>query len=154
MHIFDRLWPKHLANIEELGRHLDRLSRLMSTEIRLEHIQDEYEFRKQAMITFKAQAANIRRQEYDRIMTSLSPCTYDKILYHLNLNRCQGTGSWLFQSQIFLEWMEDSWEEARRILWLKGIPGAGEYAQRHWELVSLSIPVLRYLSDLIFFSEK
>ncbi|KAK5633498.1 hypothetical protein RRF57_009212 [Xylaria bambusicola] len=128
MHVFDRLWPKHFANVKEVGRHLGRLTRLMRTEIRLEHIQEEYEFRNHAMMTFKAQAADIRRQEYYRIMTSFSPCTYDKTLYRLNLIRCQGTGNWLFQSQIFLDWMEESREESRRILWLKGIPGAGKHA--------------------------
>ncbi|KAI0115612.1 hypothetical protein GGR51DRAFT_503565 [Nemania sp. FL0031] len=126
MHVFNRLWPKHFANVQEVGRHLGRLTRLMRTGIHIEHIQEEYEFRKHAMIAFKAQTAEFRRQEYHRIMTSFDAYTYDKILYRLNLIRCQGTGSWLFQSQIFLDWMGDSREEARRILWLKGIPGAGK----------------------------
>jgi hypothetical protein len=121
MHVFDRLWPKHYAHILEVARHIGRLTRLMRTEIRLEHIQQEYEFRKDALEGFKAQKREARRQEFHRIMTSLNPCRYDDTLYRLRGRRCRETGGWLFRDGTFTKWLNSSQEE-NRILWLKGIP--------------------------------
>ncbi|KAI0442354.1 hypothetical protein F4803DRAFT_519717 [Xylaria telfairii] len=126
MHVFVSLWPKNYNSILEVARHIGRLTRLMRTEISLEHIQQEYEFRNHAMDSFKTQAAETRRQEFQRIKTSFNPCGYDETLYRLDNLRCQQTGDWLFRSRIFLDWIEDSQGEARKILWLKGIPGAGK----------------------------
>ncbi|RWA07817.1 hypothetical protein EKO27_g7295 [Xylaria grammica] len=95
-------------------------------KIRLEHIQQEYKFRERAMDVFKAQKEEAQKQEYDRIRTSFTPHTYNKTLYHLNGLRCQDTGSWLFQSPAFLDWANGSKGGNRRVLWLKGIPGAGK----------------------------
>ena len=124
MHVFDRLWPKHYAHISEVACHIGRLTRLMRTEIRLEHIQQEYEFRKDALEGFKLQKREARRQEFHRIMTSLSPFRYDDTLYRLRGRRCKETGGWLFIDGTFTKWLNSSQEE-NRILWLKGIPGAG-----------------------------
>ncbi|KAI0415692.1 hypothetical protein F5X98DRAFT_388586 [Xylaria grammica] len=126
MYVFDHLWPKYYGNILEVARHIERLARLMRKEVRLEHIQQEYEFRERAVDAFRAQAEEARRQEYHRIRTSFNPHTYDKTLYHLDGLRCPDTGSWLFQSQAFLDWVNDPKGENRRVLWLKGIPGAGK----------------------------
>ncbi|KUJ17014.1 uncharacterized protein LY89DRAFT_69875 [Mollisia scopiformis] len=125
MHVFDRMWPKHNAHILEVARHIGRLTRLMRTEIRLEHIKQEYEFRKDALEGFKAQKREARRQEFHRIMTFLSPCRYDDTLHRLRDRRCEKTGGWLFMDETFTKWLNNSQEE-NRILWLKGIPGAGK----------------------------
>lgn len=124
MHVFDSLWPMHFAHILEVASHIMRLTRLMRTEIRLEHIQQEYEFRKDALEGFKAQKREARRQEFHRIMSSLSPCRYDDTLYRLRGRRCKETGDWLFIAGTFKNWLNSSQEE-NRILWLKGIPGSG-----------------------------
>ncbi|KAH9217331.1 hypothetical protein DL95DRAFT_494393 [Leptodontidium sp. 2 PMI_412] len=125
MHVFDSLWPMHFAHILEVASHIMRLTRLMRTEIRLEHIQQEYEFRKDALEGFKAQKREARRQEFHRIMSSLSPCRYDDTLYRLRGRRCKETGDWLFIARTFKNWLNSSQEE-NRILWLKGIPGSGK----------------------------
>ena len=126
MHVFDRMWPKHYAHILEVARHIGRLTRLMRTEIRLEHIQQEYEFRKDALEGFKAQKREARRQEFHRIITSLNPCRYDDTLYHLRGRRCWETRGWLFADGTYMKWLNSSHEE-NQILWLKGIPGAGRH---------------------------
>jgi hypothetical protein len=126
MHVFDRLWPKHYAHISEVARHIGRLTRLMRTEIRLEHIQQEYEFRKDALECFKAQKREARLREFHHIRTSLNPCTYNDILDYHRGRRCQETGGWLFINETFTKWLKSSQEE-NRILWLTGIPGAGKH---------------------------
>ncbi|KAJ2998725.1 hypothetical protein NUW58_g234 [Xylaria curta] len=140
MHVFDRLWAKHYNNLLEAASHIERLTRLMRREIHLEHIQQEYEFRKHAMAGFKAQKREAQIQEFHRIYTSINPCRYDNTLYRLKPLRCQGTGDWLFQSQKFLDWVKDSQREGRKVLWLKGIPGAGKTV--------LSSVIVEYLKRL------
>lgn len=125
MYIFDRSWPNLWELIKEVSSHIWRLTRLMRTEISLEHIRQEHEFRKTALEQFRKQASETRRQEFDRIKTSLRPREYNESLYELRAERSGGTGNWLFSSKAFIEWFDDSHGESR-ILWLKGIPGAGK----------------------------
>ncbi len=124
MHIFDRLWPKHFAHILEVIRHMARLSRLMRTNVTLEHIQREYEFRKDALEAFKAQAKHARQQEFHRIMTLFNPSRYEETLYRLCGLCSHDSGRWLFGDETFRGWLRSLQEEIR-ILWLRGIPGAG-----------------------------
>jgi len=134
MHIFDGLWPKHQAYILEVAHHIRRLTRLMRTEIRLQDIQQEHEFRQNALKGFKEQKREAHRQEFYRIMTSFSPCKYDDALYRLRNRRCQNTGGWLFKDGTFTKWLNSSQEE-NQILWLKGIPGAGKHESLNAPLV-------------------
>jgi hypothetical protein len=97
----------------------------MRTEIRLEHIQQEYEFRKDALEGFRKQAKETRQQEFYRIKTSLNPCGYDDTLYRFHGLRCREAGEWLFNNETYTKWF-NSFQGESRILWLKGIPGAGE----------------------------
>lgn len=125
MYIFDRSWPNVWELIKEVSSHISRLTRLMRTEISLEHIHQEYEFRKTALDQFRKHAIETRRQDFDRIRTSLRPREYNESLYELRAERSSGTGNWLFSSKAFNEWLDDSHGESR-VLWLKGIPGAGK----------------------------
>lgn len=125
MYIFDRSWPILWELIREVSSHISRLTRLMRTEISLEHIHREYEFRKTALEQFRKQANETRRQDFDRIRTSLRPREYNESLYELRAERSSGTGNWLFSSKAFIEWFDDSHGDSR-VLWLKGIPGAGK----------------------------
>ncbi|KAI0535309.1 hypothetical protein GGR58DRAFT_529608 [Xylaria digitata] len=127
-HIYGRLWPGHFNNIKEVACHWEQLTRLLRMGIYLENIQQEHGCRKNSINTssFEALIAKTRRLEYYRIMASLNPCGYNNTLYRLDSLHCQGTGSWLFESQPFLDWIKDSQKDPRRILWLKGIPGAGK----------------------------
>jgi hypothetical protein len=97
----------------------------MRTDIHIEQIQQEYEFRKDALEGFKTQARVALQQEFDRVMTSLNPPKYDDTLYRLRGLRFRKTGVWLFMNETFTEWFNSSQETP--ILWIKGIPGAGRH---------------------------
>lgn len=98
----------------------------MRTEISLEDIHREHEFRRYALEHFKTQARETRRQELDRIKTSLRPREYNESLYQLRGERSSGTGNWFFSSKAFTEWFDISRGDFP-VLWLKGIPGAGKW---------------------------
>lgn len=126
MYIFDRTWPNLLSLISEVSSHISRLTGLMRTQISLEHIHQGYEFRRNALENFTKQARETRRQEFERIKTSLSVREYNGSLYELRGGRSSGTGNWLFGSRPFAKWLDDS-KGKLPILWLKGIPGAGKW---------------------------
>ncbi|KAF7527346.1 hypothetical protein G7054_g10484 [Neopestalotiopsis clavispora] len=125
MHIFEHLWPKHDANIREIGSHIERLTRLLRTEIRLEHIQQEYDFRNTALRDFKKREMAANQEDFNRIMTSFGPKRYDQTLDYLRARHSGGTSNWLFSNAMFRNWLDGSTQESR-ILWMKGIPGAGK----------------------------
>ncbi|KAF3059730.1 hypothetical protein GL218_04847 [Daldinia childiae] len=125
MHIFNRLWPQQYMQHAEIVNRIRRLTRLMRTEIHIGDIQQEDEFRKKAQESFKAQKRENCAQEFHRIMVSFSPERYDTTLDRLLSHRYQATGTWLFMDKTFTQWLNSSQEETR-ILWLKGIPGAGK----------------------------
>lgn len=125
LHIFDRVWPMHSSVVSEVASHIERLARLMRTDIRLEHIQQEYEFRKDALEGFKKQAKENRQQEFYRIKTSLNLRGYNEALNRIHGLRCREAGAWLFSNETYTKWF-DGFPGESRILWLKGIPGAGK----------------------------
>ncbi|KAJ0108128.1 uncharacterized protein J7T55_007247 [Diaporthe amygdali] len=125
MHIFDRSWPRHLALVLRVTSHIERLSRLMRIDFRLEHIQQEHEFRKDALEVFRIQTKKTREQEFHCIKTALNPCSFDETLYHLRSVCSLGSGDWLFKNDIYTRWLDGS-QARSRVLWLRGIPGAGK----------------------------
>lgn len=122
--IFDLSWPRVWALLLEVSSHISRLTRLMRIEISLEHIHQEYEFRKNAMKDYKKQARESGQQEFNRIKTSLRPREYHDTLYELRGVRSSGTGSWLLRNNSYTECF-DNLQGTSRVLWLQGIPGAG-----------------------------
>ncbi|KAI3400686.1 hypothetical protein diail_2398 [Diaporthe ilicicola] len=125
-YIFDRSWPKIWELVLEVSSHISRLTRLMRTEISLEHIQKEDEFRKNALEAFQKQARETRQQEFNRIKTSFRPREYHDTLYELRGVRSSGSGSWLFRNKVYTQWWFDNSQVESQVLWLKGIPGAGK----------------------------
>lgn len=125
IYIFDSSWPNIRALISEVSSHISRLTRLMRTEISLEHIHQEHEFRKHALERFRDQARETRRQKFECIKTSLRLREYNESLYELRGERSSGTGDWLFSSKAFVDWLDTSHGEFQ-VMWLKGIPGAGK----------------------------
>ena len=98
----------------------------MRIDIRLEHIQQEHEFRKTALESFKEQKRESRQQEFDRIRTSFNPRNYDNALDQLRgCSRFRQPGDWLFRDEVYVEWLNSS-QEDKQVLWLRGIPGAGQ----------------------------
>ncbi|RSL62299.1 hypothetical protein CEP53_004835 [Fusarium sp. AF-6] len=97
----------------------------MRNEVRLEEIRAADEARERELEHFaKAEEAAIK-QEYFTLRAHVSPKTYDDELYRYHEAICEGTGKRLFRDQSFKDWVDHS-NGSTRILWLKGIPGAGK----------------------------
>ncbi|ETS80391.1 hypothetical protein PFICI_07920 [Pestalotiopsis fici W106-1] len=122
MHVFESFWPRYELHIQEIVCHVERHTRLMGNNVQ---IQAEEEFRNRALESFRDQRLATTRQEFNRIKTSFSPSRYDNKLYRLRDLRCQGPADWLFDNTTFSKWINGV-EQEPRILWIKGIPGAGK----------------------------
>jgi hypothetical protein len=107
---------------------IERHTLLLRDEVRLEHIQAEYDFRKQALEHFEKGEASHLRQEYHSLRTSISPRTYQETLAYLDDRSYLEAGVWLTKHDVFCDWL-DTTNKSTSILWLQGIPGSGE--QRH-----------------------
>ncbi|KAJ4313611.1 hypothetical protein N0V84_009318 [Fusarium piperis] len=123
--LFEALWPKRRDQIKIITKHIARHRDLMRTEVRLEEIRAADEARQRELEHFARTEEDAIKQEYFNLRAHVSPKTYDEDLYRYHEAVCDGTGKWLFRDQSFKEWTTHS-NGSARILWLKGIPGAGQ----------------------------
>jgi hypothetical protein len=127
-YFFESLWPRHRSKIKIVTDHISRLTLLMRNEVRLEHIQEEHNARRQALEHFEQTEKHHRRQEYESIKADVSPKTYEDKYYYLQGRICEGTGNWLVKDVTFAKWLDIS-DTSTKLLWLQGIPGAGQLGQ-------------------------
>ena len=66
---------------------------------------------------------NMEGTERAEILKWISPIPYEKSHLNARQNRTQGTGKWLLNHDLYLEWRKSS---AATVLWLRGDPGAGK----------------------------
>ncbi|KAI8718204.1 NACHT domain-containing protein [Fusarium sp. LHS14.1] len=122
--VFETLWPIQRDQIKLVIKHIARHRELMRTEVRLEEIRAADEARQRELEHFAQAEETAIKQEYFTLRAHVSPKTYDHDLYRHHATVCDGTGKWLFRDQLFKDWVDHS-KGTTRILWLKGIPGAG-----------------------------
>ena len=99
---------------------------LMRGEVRREHIRQEHEARRRALEHFEKAERRAIYDEYNAIKTHVSPVLYDGVLNRVEGRVCDGTGKWLVKDATFCKWV-DATDVSTRRLWLRGIPGAGEW---------------------------
>ena len=104
---------------------INRLTLLMRNEVRLEHIQEEHHARLRALEHFEKTEKHHQRQEYQYIKADISPKMYEDKYYYIHARICGGTAKWLMGDAVFSKWLDIS-DTSTKILWLQGIPGAGE----------------------------
>lgn len=77
-----------------------------------------------AMKHFEEETLRRQREEFHRIKTDASPKVYNEQFLKLQGRVCKGTEKWLWDNPEFQKWIDMSLISSR-ILWLQGIPGAG-----------------------------
>ena len=107
----------------------------------MEHIQAEHRERLRALEHFERTEKFHQRQEFEIIKADISPKNYEDAIYHLRHRVLVGTGKWLVRDPQFIKWLDVS-ENLTRLLWLQGIPGAGEYPHNlsPYLFVQLTLP--------------
>ncbi|KAK8037815.1 Nacht domain protein [Apiospora marii] len=123
--LFQTLWPTHYDKVKVVISQIERHTRLLRNEVRLEHIEREHEARVRAMKHFEEEARRRQHEEFHRIKTDASPKLYIDRFLELQGRFCKGTEKWLLDDPTFQQWKDIS-STTSNILWLQGIPGAGK----------------------------
>ena len=65
-------------------------------------------------------------KELDRLERNIPPHDYRPLLEKVQRAHCTETGKWVFSDPLFRSWLGAKSDEAKqRLLWLAGVPGAG-----------------------------
>lgn len=129
--VFDSVWPRHKAKINVVVSSIERHCLLMTEEVSLEHISEAHRARIEDMDRWQRNFEFQERQNFINIETCISPKLYDDELDRLQRKICDRTGRWLEREQALKEWFDSS-DASTRIVWLQGIPGAGESKCPQW----------------------
>jgi hypothetical protein len=123
--VFEALWPRQKDKIKIVAGYFQRHTHLLRNEVRLEHIQAEYDFRKRALEVFEEAESSHRLQEYQSLRASMTTGRYEEKLQYIDDRSCQDAGKWLMKHAEFCSWMDVSLG-SDPVLWLQGIPGSGK----------------------------
>ena len=122
---FEAVWPQQQGRLDVVVSNIRRHTDLMRNEVTLQRIRDEFAFRDKALAEFDEQAEFRDAQKFQSLRTLVSPRLYDDMLDSLRNRSCDKSMAWLVRNKNFADWL-DTPNQAARLLWLRGIPGAGK----------------------------
>ena len=105
---------------------IERHTTMMRSEVTLQHIREEHDIRAKSLVHFDREEDSRQMQKFQNLKALVSPKLYDEQLDSLLNRSFGGSSNWLLGDQSFLDWLDIS-NTAVRLLWLRGIPGAGRY---------------------------
>jgi hypothetical protein len=98
---------------------------LLSNEATLASMMQAQIDRENSLKTYENQYEFQMRQDFEAAMSSLNPRLYDKDLDRCKRQMNPESGNWLNNNQSFKAWLDQT-DKSTQVLWLQGIPGAGE----------------------------
>ena len=121
--LFDCLWPKYedIFNIinKNIGRHKGHIDR----EVNIQMIKESRKARDEALERHQKERDS---KELDRLERNIPPHDYRILMKKFERWHCADTGEWIFSDPQFMSWLKAGSSEAKqRLLWLTGVPGAG-----------------------------
>ncbi len=119
------MWPKQREKIKIVEAQIKQHTLLLRKETLLQHIQEAHNARLRMFEDFDKKEKSLRHIEYNTIANNMSARAYAHELYRLRGGFCPGTEKWLIKDTVFKKWL-DTKIDVDKILWLQGIPGAGE----------------------------
>ncbi|KAK8054923.1 hypothetical protein PG993_000150 [Apiospora rasikravindrae] len=144
-YLFQTVWPTHYDKIKVVMSQVERHTRLLRNEVRLEHIEREHEARLRAMVHFEEEQIRRQLEEFHRVKTDASPNLYSEQFRRLQSRACKGTEKWLLDDPTFHKWKDMS-STTSNILWLQGIPGSASSVAKALSLAANSRTAVVFLS--------
>jgi hypothetical protein len=123
-HILRGIWPRLKGEVEGVVELIKRHTELMRSGVRVGSLQEEHEYQRKMLEEREDAKRERMKQEYGRIKTHVDPRFYNKDLTRMLEGICKGTGDWLLKEDKFTKWL-DFGDSSTKVLWFKGIPGAG-----------------------------
>jgi hypothetical protein len=97
----------------------------MKSEVTMQRISEEHEFRAKALAHFDHESESQELQRFQTLKTRVCPRVHDDRLDWLLNRSAKAAAEWLVTDSIFQAWLDMS-SPTVRLLWLQGIPGAGK----------------------------
>ena len=121
--LFECLWPKYVDIFDIINKNIERHRRLIGGEVGIQMIKESRKARDEAL---KLHQEERDSKELDRLERNIPPHDYKTHLETVRGRHCAETGKWIFSDPLFGSWLNAGSNEAKqRLLWLAGIPGAG-----------------------------
>lgn len=118
-------WSRRKVKLKMIEESIERHTRLLETNITLDHIRRQTEERARMLRRFHEIDVHRVTQKFQALEMAICPRMYDDRLEWLRTRTCPGTAKWLSKDLSFHQWIDVS-SQSTRLLWLVGIPGAGE----------------------------
>jgi hypothetical protein len=124
--LVELLWPNLDAKLELIRSNINRHKELFTHQITVNIIIDSHHARTESLEHYE----KVRKFETDKkmqdFMSFLSPTLYEGQIDQIKNKRCNDTGSWIKHERPFKRWLDPT-DQSASLLWLTGIPGAGEF---------------------------
>ena len=120
---FECLWPRYEGIFDTIKKNIEMHKGIIDREVKIEMIRESREARDE---TLKRQQEERDTRELDRLERNIPPHDYKTLLKKVQRGHCAETGKWIFSEPLFRFWLNaGSNETKQRLLWLTGVPGAG-----------------------------
>ena len=118
--LFECLWPKYEDTFDIINKNIEKHRRLISGEVGIQMIKEARKARDEAL---KRHQEDRDAKELDRLLRNIPPHDYKPLLEKVQRDHCAETGKWIVSDPQFKSWVSAG--SKQRLLWLAGVPGAG-----------------------------
>jgi len=124
--VFESVWPRQRDRLDSVVSFVERHTACMRSEVTTQNLREERDFRAKSLAHISEEQNFQELQKFQTLKMRLSPESYDDRLDWLLNRSSESSANWLMSDQAFLSWLNTS-NPTVRLLWLKGIPGAGTW---------------------------
>ena len=153
--LFECLWPKCEDIFDIINNNIEKHKGLIDRELKIQMIKESRKARDEAL---KRHEEERDGKELDRLERNIPPHDYKPLLEKVQSEHCAKTGEWIFSDPLFRSWLNGGSSEAKqRLLWLAGVPGAGNpsvlildcvITEHHIGKTFLCNSILEYLQEM------
>lgn len=123
--VLESLWPKYHGRLEVIMRNIAKSKAMMDSAVTLMDITEAHQARIDAYQKYERDYEFQQRQDFEAAKQSLSPNLYYKELENATERCSVDPGKQIRRLDKFEHWCDPAKPDSR-LLWLQGIPGAGE----------------------------
>ena len=121
--MFECLWSKYEDIFDVINKNIERHKSLIDREVKIQMIKESRKLREEALKIHQEERGS---RDPDRLERNIPPHDYRTLLEKVQEAYCAETGEWIFSDPLFRTWLNAGPSEAKqRLLWLAGVPGAG-----------------------------
>ena len=127
------VWPEDTFGI--IKQNIEKHKGFIDREVKIQMIKESREEKYEALKKHQEERDEALKRyqeerdfrELDQLGRNIPPHDYEPILNNVQSRYCTKTGKWIFSDPLFRSWLSAGNEAKKRLLWLAGVPGAGNF---------------------------